>query len=159
MRIRLLITLITLISTIALAQDKAVDKITVKVTGVDINRGGNLIVLVLAEEGFPIRHQKALLTRTLKADRKEATVTFVAPPDRELAFKVLHDEDANNKVTKNWTGIWPKEGLGFSNGATMKLTGPPRFARARLAREKVLAGVSMRIIYPDADRQADENTD
>lgn len=152
MRTFLLITLLSMISTISLAQDKAADIITVKVTGVDTDRGGNLVVLAFAEDGFPIQHQKALLTQTLKADRKEVTVTFVAPPDKELAFKVLHDEDASGKVTKNWTGIWPKEGLGFSNGATMRLTGPPKFSRAKLSREKALTGVSLPIIYPNTGK-------
>lgn len=144
--------LISLISTISLAQDKDIDKITVKVTGVDVDRGGNLIVLVFTRDGFPIQHQKALLTQVLKVTNKEMTVTFVAPPEKELAFKVLHDEDTNGKVTKNWTGIWPKEGLGFSNGATLRPTGPPKFSRAMLIREKALTGVSLPVIYPNTGK-------
>lgn len=149
MRNFLLVILTMAIPTLSLAQGGPTETITVRVTGIDVNRGGNLILMVFADDGFPIQHQKALLTKTLKANQKQVTVMFFAPSYNDLAFKVLHDEDSNNKVTKNWTGIWPGEGLGFSNGATMRAIGPPKFRHAMLTRANALTGVNLKIVYPD----------
>ena len=76
------------------------------------------------------------------------TFTFSDSLNSELAFKVLHDEDSNNKVTKNWMGIWPREGLGFSNDTVMGVAGPPGFDAAKVSKEEIRKGIKMRVIYP-----------
>lgn len=124
--------------------------ISVEVSGIDVRRGGNLIVLIFAREEFPVKHEKALLSKTAQVSNERMGFTFHAPlpSTAELAFKVLHDQDENNKVTKNWTGIWPAEGLGFSNGARMHAAGPPGFDDAKLSREQLMRGVRMNLTYP-----------
>ncbi|MCR4298458.1 MAG: DUF2141 domain-containing protein [Gallionella sp.] len=134
-----------LLSNLGFAQE---EKITVDISGINVERGGNLVVLVFSREGFPIKHEKALATRTQAVSGERMTFTFDAFLHDELAFKVLHDEDSNHKVTKNWTGIWPREGLGFSNGAAMSTGGPPDFNAAQLSRGEAINGVKMRVIYP-----------
>ncbi len=124
------------------------EKITVKITSIDVNRGGNLILLIFGEKGFPIHHNNALVVRTIRVLKETTIVTLPAPKYSELAFKVLHDEDSNNKVTKSWTGIWPIEGLGFSNGKRMGSFGPPTFYQTKLARENTLTGVTLQLVYP-----------
>jgi len=126
----------------------AEDKVVVKVTSVDVNRGGNLIILVFGNNGFPIQHKEALVTQTINVSKETMMVTFPIPQKKELAIKVLHDEDLNNRVTKDWTGIWPHEGLGFSNGKSMGMFGPPSFMQAKISRESALTGVDLNIVYP-----------
>ena len=64
-----------------------------------------------------------------------------------FAFKILHDEDKSGEVSKNWTGIIPSEGLGFSNGAKLGF-GPPGFDAAVLKTEQVGSEIIIPIIYP-----------
>ena len=63
-----------------------------------------------------------------------AGTTFVAvaglPPGR-YAAQVFHDENGNGKVDRALFGI-PKEGVGFSNDAPIRLA-PPKFADAAFA--------------------------
>ena len=141
----LLVMVISLISSVGLAEE---ERITIEVSGIHVARGGNLVVLVFGHDGFPVKHEKALLTQTRNVSGDRMTFTFASPSTDELALKVLHDEDSNNKVTKNWTGIWPGEGLGFSNGAVMSTGGPPGFDAAKISRSEAIKGVKMRVIYP-----------
>lgn len=143
----LFMMLSSVISHTSFAQEQ---KISIEVSGIDVERGGNLIVLVFGSDGFPVKHEKALLSKTAKVSGEQMGFTFSPPlpSHAELAFKVLHDQDANNKVTKNWTGIWPGEGLGFSNGAKMRAAGPPGFDEAKLSRDQAMGGVKVRLIYP-----------
>ncbi len=103
---------------------------------------------MFSEKGFPIQHKDALATQIISPSKETMVMTFIAPKDTELAFKVLHDEDSNNKVTKNWTGIWPREGLGFSNGKTMGRFGPPSFEEAKIHKKSSLKGVTLKLAYP-----------
>ena len=143
----LLMIVISLMSNAGLAQE---EKISIEVSGIDVERGGNLIILVFGNDGFPVKHEKAFLTQTTKisGDRMSFAFNAPAPSYTEMAFKVVHDQDTNNKVTKNWTGIWPAEGLGFSNGAKMRAVGPPGFDDAKLSRDQARSGVKVRLIYP-----------
>lgn len=74
-------------------------------------------------------------------------VIRVEVPSRpDFAVVVLHDEDMNGKVTKNWTGYIPKEGLGFSAGVTI-LGGVPTFHKARI-RFKRYETIEISMRYP-----------
>ena len=125
------------------------EKITIEVSGVNAAKGGNLVVLVFGRDGFPINHEKALSNQVKKVSDSQVIFTFAALPNDEMAFKVLHDEDSNNEVTKNWTGIWPREGLGFSNGVMLSTFGAPDFDAAKVSRkDAVNNGIKMRVAYP-----------
>lgn len=124
-------------------------KINIEVDGINTDKGGNLVVLIFGRDGFPIKHEKAFSSQVKKVSDSRMNFIFDVPPYDEMAFKVLHDEDSNNRVTKNWTGIWPKEGLGFSNGATLSAVGPPDFDAAKISRkDAVNKGIKMHVTYP-----------
>ena len=108
------------------------EQITVRVNGVDTNRGGRLLIMLYQQDGFPKDHSKALKMHSLLADTTEKVVTFEVQ-NNEYAIKVLHDEDQSGQVSKKWTGIIPSEGLGFSNGAKLSLKGPPSYKRAKMS--------------------------
>jgi len=122
-------------------------ELRVTVKNIDVNRGGDLIVMVFGEDGFPIKHEKALLSQTKPPQRETMEFSFNVNYD-ELAVKVLHDENSDGKVTKNWTGIIPKEGLGFSNDQKLSIAGPPKYNKSKLFKEQYLDGVVINIIYP-----------
>lgn len=106
-------------------------ELNIAVTNIDTSRGGNIVVMVYGEEGFPKDHAMALLTTTKKALTNTMVFTFLIYQP-EVAIKVLHDENGDGKVTKNWTGIYPKDGLGFSNGQKIGLTGVPNYSKSKV---------------------------
>lgn len=124
------------------------ETINVEVKNIMVSNGGNVIVLLFTGEGFPIKHDQAVAVRSKPANAERLDFKFNKPSAEYIAFKVLHDEDANNKVTKNWTGIWPKEGLGFSNGRQMGVLGPPDFEEAKVATANITDTISLTVTYP-----------
>jgi len=125
------------------------ETVNVEVKNIMVSKGGNVMVLLFTEEkGFPIKHDQAAAVHTKLADTEQLNFKFNKPSSEYIAFKVLHDEDTNDKVTKNWTGIWPKEGLGFSNDRQMGALGPPGFEEAKLAAASITDTVSLTVTYP-----------
>lgn len=107
---------------------------TAKLTIHDIQagRGGDIVVYVFLQDGFPKDHTKALARFNLAATQATQRLD-IQVPDTSFAIKVHHDEDLSGTVTKNWTGIIPAEGLGFSSGAKLGF-GPPSFKDAMMTR-------------------------
>ncbi|GAC17807.1 DUF2141 domain-containing protein [Paraglaciecola arctica] len=122
-------------------------EVTVKVEGVDVKRGGNLMVMLFSEKGFPKKHQDAQQLITVKAEESDMLFVFTTELN-EFALKVLHDENENGKVTKNWTGIMPAEGLGFSNDQKIGLTGPPSYKNAKVSVKDQDTEFSIKLRYP-----------
>ena len=122
-------------------------ELKIKVTDIDVKRGGNIMVMIFGEDGFPKKHDKALFLQTLTAHQEVMYFIFNIETE-ELAIKVLHDEDMNGKTTKNWTGIWPKEGLGFSNDQKVSMKGAPNYKYSKLSRELFKNGLSISVVYP-----------
>lgn len=98
---------------------------------IDVHRPGQIIVFVFLENGFPKDHSKAVRLYKFLPEKPELIVPIEVPTRAEFAVKILHDEDMDAMVTKNWTGYIPKEGLGFSAGATI-LGGVPSFQKAKI---------------------------
>ena len=124
-------------------------KIVVSISNIDVSRGGNLIILMFKDDSFPSDQENAIAKRTFKVHQVDQVVIISANDlPHELAFKVLHDEDVNDRTTQNWTGIWPGEGLAFSNGQEMGFLGAPNFEDSKLTREQYLESVKMVLDYP-----------
>ena len=124
------------------------ETVNIEVNNIMVSNGGNVMVLMFTGEGFPIKHDQAVAVHSKPANAERLDFKFNKPSSEYVAFKVLHDEDSNNKVTKNWTGIWPKEGLGFSNGRQMGVLGPPDFDEAKLTTANITDIVSLTVTYP-----------
>lgn len=125
--------------------------IRIQVTDIDVKRSGQIMVMLFGEEGFPKNHSKAISTSIKGAS--SSTLNFVFSVGLDVfAIKVLHDENGDKQVTKNWTGILPAEGLGFSNGAKIRLGpirfGPPSFNDAKLHLKDVHTPLNINILYP-----------
>jgi len=104
----------------------------VNISHIDQTRGGQIIIFVFSNKGFPKRHELADMKFILPVKSESMTFNIPLPKQSPFAIKALHDENLDGKVTKNWTGIIPKDGLGFSNNARISFTGPPKFIEAKL---------------------------
>lgn len=122
-------------------------EIEVHVKNIEIERGGNLVIMLFGEEGFPKKHAHALYSQKAVHLNNEMKFRFTVT-EPEIAVKVHHDEDDNGKVTKNWTGIYPREGLGFSNGQKVSLTGAPKYKYSKLTVEPSGLSIEISMIYP-----------
>ena len=61
----------------------------------------------------------------------ETVVVLHGLPPGKYAVQTFHDENGNKKVDRNFIGM-PKEGVGFSNDAPIRM-GPPKWADAMFA--------------------------
>jgi len=122
-------------------------EVNINVTDIDTKRGGSIIVLIFGEEGFPIIQEKALFVQTNNSLQETMKFTFNLNM-KEMAVKVLHDENEDGKVTKNWMGIYPREGLGFSNDQKTSMTGAPMYKKSKLSIAKFKDGLNISVKYP-----------
>lgn len=142
----LLLTMLFVGANSVMAKSLEAKEIRVRVENIDVNKPGNIMVMLYGEEGFPKDHAKALSVQTLPANAEYFVISFSTVP-AEFAIKVLHDEDCTGEVSKNWTGIIPSEGLGFSNDAKLSF-GPPKFAKAKLTLSELDNLITIKMVYP-----------
>ena len=122
------------------------EEINIQLTGIEPARGGTLYVMLFGKDGYPKKHAKALEIQSMPANKSKMEFFFETDRDH-IAIKVHHDEDMNGKVTKNWTGIYPVEGLGFSNKQRVKMTGPPSYRKSKIVRPDYEQIVEISLIY------------
>lgn len=111
-------------------------ELKLNISDIDVKKGGSITVfLFTSEEGYPKVHKEAKFRKTKKASSKNVSFAFDIPKNiKELAIKAHHDMNSDGKVTKNWTGIIPKDGLGFSKGQELSLSGVPKYENAKVSK-------------------------
>ncbi len=103
--------------------------LTVKVSELRNSKGVVQFALYNTEDSFPDEHYKKYYRKlTAKIANGTSTVTFENLPVGRYAVNVLHDEDGDGKIHKGI--ILPKEGIGFSNFQSLKITNRPTFDKA-----------------------------
>jgi uncharacterized protein (DUF2141 family) len=80
--------------------------------------------------GFPLGVEKALRKDLVPIVDGMATVKFSGLPAATYALAVMHDENGNEKLDRNWVGR-PTEGYGVSNDAPARRFGAPDYEDAR----------------------------
>jgi uncharacterized protein (DUF2141 family) len=115
------------------AQTKGTTTLTVRVTGARNAKGKIGVTLFQDAQGFPDDTSKAIRQQSAEIDPKtmSAQITFKDVPQGTFAVAVLHDENSNGKMDKNFVGI-PKEGYGASNNPQEEKT------RAHVRRSEIL---------------------
>lgn len=100
---------------------------TVKVTfnELESNEGQVLVCLFDNDNGFPGKIDRALHVEKVAVTDRQAQHTFSNLPLGSYAVSVVHDEDGNDEIKKNWMGM-PKEKVGMSNVSG----GMPSFEKA-----------------------------
>jgi len=113
------------------ASDMNWHELALTINNIEHQRGGEMAIYVFLPEGFPIQHDKALRRHDFDVTQTDHQLV-IKVPDTHFALKAHHDEDRSGALTKNWTGIIPAEGLGFSSGAKLSWRGPPSFKDAAM---------------------------
>lgn len=76
-----------------------------------------------SKKGFPGKHDQAVANLAKKITGTAEQVVFENIPHGSYAISVVHDENSNGKLDKNFIGI-PKEGVGVSNNPKIGIGGP-----------------------------------
>lgn len=121
--------------------------ITITIDHFHNNKGQVLISLFKDGDGYPDNPAKAVRKgkTTIMANNK-AIIDFSDLPPGKYAAVVLHDENSNLKMDKNWIGL-PKEGYGFSNNV-MGAFGPPSFNKASFEHiDNVQTSITIKLRY------------
>ena len=106
-------------------------ELTVEVGNVS-NAKGEVGALVFASEtGWPDQTSAAIQSGAVASQAGMVTLIFSGLPAGEYGVVVLHDENGNMKMDRNWLGI-PKEQWGMSNNPAAVLSAPG-FEKARFA--------------------------
>lgn len=101
--------------------------ITVVVENLRSAEGDVRVALWSDADGFT-EPDSAIAEIGKRAQIGQVTFTFTGLPPGRYAIASFHDENGNGDLDRTFLG-WPDEGLGFSNGAWIKL-GPPAFDEA-----------------------------
>lgn len=129
------------------AQTKDTTTLTVRVTGARNAKGKIGVTLFQDAPGFPDDASKAIRQQSAEIDPKtmSAQITFKDVPQGTFAVSVLHDENGNGKMDKNFVGI-PKEGYGASNNPKKKRR-PPTFDEAKFSLNSAEQSIEIALIY------------
>ncbi len=91
-------------------------EVTVIVENFRADAGQARFLLFRSEDGFPDEQPKAFKTVVVDVKNYKAQATFADLPYGTYAVYVLHDENANGILDKNFFKV-PTEGYGASNNA------------------------------------------
>jgi len=102
--------------------------IHVEISGLRSDKGQMLCALFSSAEAFPTKADKAIARLTVKIAERQAVCDFTGVAPGTYAVSVVHDENSNGKLDRNFIGM-PREGVGASNDAKGHM-GPPKFSAA-----------------------------
>jgi uncharacterized protein (DUF2141 family) len=131
-----LILTITLIGVISVVYSQT-GTVVVNVIQIQSDRGGEISVGVFKKENFP-KVGKQMVGMEMPLTGSSMQLTFEKVPMGEYGAVAFQDIDKNKDLKTNFVGL-PKEPIGFSNDAEIKL-GPPDFDDAKV---KVEAGKTL----------------
>lgn len=117
MKKTIIIVIIVLFASILFASD-----LTVEVTNLRNKNGKISIGLYNNNDNTFASISKSYKGVNLAIDNSKIIYTFKNIPNGIYAISVIHDENENKKLDKNFFGI-PKEGYGFSNNIHPKFRG------------------------------------
>lgn len=107
----------------SLAADPSASSVRVEAGTFRNTRGDAGCLLFKSGEGFPDQPDKAFRTVHVPIEQGRAVCEFRDVPAGTYAVAVLHDENLNHKMDRNFLGI-PQEGWGVSNNVRPALSAP-----------------------------------
>ena len=117
----------------------------VHVSGVRNQKGVVGATLFTSPDGWPENNDNAYVHGPFPISGSTATVTFEHLPPGRYAVAVLHDENRNKKLDRNFLGI-PKEGFGFANNPHVGLSAP-KWEQAAIDVGCPVTEISVHMIY------------
>ena len=129
------------------AQTQDTSTLTIRITGARNTKGQIGVTLFRDAQGFPDDTSRAIRQQSVQIDPNtmSAQVTFKDLPQGTFAVSVLHDENGNGKMDKNFMGI-PKEGYGASNNPK-KQRRAPTFDDAKFSLNAAEQTIEIKLIY------------
>ena len=124
---------------------RAENTIHVEITGLRNEKGQVLCALFSSAEAFPTKADKAVVRLTVKIMERQATCDFTGVVPGTYAVSVVHDENSNGKLDRNFIGM-PREGVGASNDAKGHM-GPPKFSAASFRYESGRLDLKIHVNY------------
>jgi uncharacterized protein (DUF2141 family) len=106
----------------AAAEDNC--SLIIHVTGFRNSKGVLGAELFTSSNGWPEDYKKSFRHEHFPIDGDHATARFDHIPAGRYGVVVLHDENQNMKLDRNFMGI-PTEGFGFANNPRVFLSAPP----------------------------------
>lgn len=117
----------------------------IEVEGLRNQQGVVNITLFDKSDGFPEDIENAFRISSTEVSGRKAVFEFKNLKPGDYAFAILHDEDKDGKMDKNFIGM-PKEGFAFSNNYRPR-AGAPSFDDARIIIGEGTHSVKAEIIY------------
>jgi len=129
------------------AQTRGTGTLTVHVNGARNTKGKIGVSLFQSPQGFPEDTSKAIRQESVEIDPSTMStqVVFKNLPQGTYAVSVLHDENGNGKMDKNFVGM-PKEGYGASNNPKKKMHAPT-FDEAKFSLDNAEQTIGVTLIY------------
>ena len=121
--------------------------VTVHVTGARNAKGKIRATLFRDAKGFPNDASQAVSTQggDIDPQTSSAQIEFTDLRPGNYAVSVFHDENANQKIDKNFVGV-PKEGYGASNNPKKKM-GPPNFEETKFQLRGSGQSLEIKLMY------------
>jgi uncharacterized protein (DUF2141 family) len=129
------------------SQTPATAELTIKVVGARNAKGKVRVAIFRDAKGFPDVPADAWKENVADIDAKALTAETVFPglPPGTYAVTVIHDENGDGKMDKNFLGM-PKEGHAASNNPDPKRRAP-RFEEARFTLSAPALTLETRLLY------------
>lgn len=124
-----------------LAQSDGKAAVIIKVTGLRSEKGQVKIAVFNSSETWLGDHP--LYSSTINVDGQSVAWKVNDVPHGDYGVAVLHDENKNGKMDKNFLGI-PLEPYGFSNNVRVAF-GPPKWDRSKFVVRGATSEISIEV--------------
>lgn len=141
----LFLLLFALLTELLQAQNQPVGNIEIRITGLRNTKGKMSVNLFNGKDGFPDDPLKSFGWKTVKIVPDTVVIVFEDLPYGNYAVSILHDENSNGKMEKNFFGI-PKEGFAFSNNYAPKIM-VPSFSDAMISLKQPKLRSELKMLY------------
>lgn len=98
-------------------------ELKVQIDGIRSENGTIILNLFNSEKGFPEDASSAYTWKRAAIKDRKAEIVFKDLQPGTYAIAILHDENGNNRMEKNFLGI-PREGFAFSNNYKPLISSP-----------------------------------
>ena len=145
MKVILILFVFTFFPAASFIQAQPSGNLEIRITGLRNSRGKVNVNLFNKADGFPEDPVKSFGWKTVKIIPDTIVMVFEDLPYGNYAVSVLHDENGDGKMEKNFFGI-PKEGFAFTNNCKPRMMSPS-FSNAMIVLKQPKMKTELRMQY------------
>lgn len=127
------------------AQEVKTGNLEIRITSLRNTKGKVSVNLFNNADGFPDDPLKSFGWKTVKIVPDTVVIVFEDLPYGSYAVSILHDENSNGRMEKNFLGI-PREGFAFSNNYAPKIASPS-FRDAMIVLKQPRMKTDLKMLY------------